>query len=198
MSGLPPSYRKVLCIPNTYMKRLQNASMASEKLEWKKGLPPTWISNFICNGLLPFLKDHGYSVGFIEKTIEKYCIEWAFAVHYVTMHASKMYEYSFMKCVHNGGPEEFDWFLFKIPSEDWDALADDWQQTDFLDDSDTGVSQRRDLPFFVWRIVQLYGSPAHEEWLYTSEAGDSDDDDIYPVVSHYDENSAFGGDRRTL
>jgi hypothetical protein len=198
MSGLPPLSRKVLSLPSKFLKQRDHANLANERMTWKKGLPPTWISNFICNGLIPFLKDHGYSVGFVEKTLERYCIEWAFAVHYITTHASKHYEYSFMKCVHNGGPEEFDWFLFKIPSEDWDALADDWQQSEFLDDSDTGYSQRNDLPFFVWRLVQLYGSPSHEEWLYYIEHGDTEEDDSPYIISHYDENSAFGGDRRTL
>jgi hypothetical protein len=198
MAGLPPSSRKVLSLPSRFLKQQSNHDMSKERLGWKKGLPPSWIYRFVCNGLIPFLKDHGYSVGFTEQTLERYCIEWAFIVQYVTRHASNLYDYRFMKCVHNGGSEEFDWFLFKIPSEDWDALADDWQQPEFLDDTDTGVSQRKDLPFFAWRVVQLYGSPAHEEWIYTIDHSTTEEDDNFHILSHYDDHSAFGGDRRTL
>ena len=102
--------------------------------------------------------------------------------------------YEFKKWAHYGGNEEYEWYQYKIPEEDWLALMDAWKVDGFLDDlSDVGYKQRNELVWFIWHCIDLDNCPQHMRWLDLFE--DKAENDDYNL--HQDEANVYGGDRRT-
>jgi hypothetical protein len=166
---------------------------------WYSNIPEKWIEDFVEKGLIPFLNQHGYSVAYSLKEVVHYCKRWAFAHVQVTSNKTKMLEISFLKTMNSGGAEEYDWFTYTIPSEEWFNLAEEWSELQFLDETDAGESQKLDLQEFAWHILYLEGSKAHEEFLYFTESDMVDqEDDIVAQTVQPDDQGAYGGDRRTL
>jgi hypothetical protein len=191
--------KNALKIPGHFLKTLHEQEYADRYYEWKYGLPDKWISNFISNGLVPFLNERGYSLGLTEKIMIAYCIEWGFAHCYTEQKKAEQLNINFLKCCNTGGDDELEWYQFQIPFEEWEDLADAWQVTEFLDTSDAGISQRNDLPFFAWNLIRLESSKTHHKWLSILDNGDySDDDGPHNIVAYNDDSIAYGGDRRTL
>ncbi len=191
--------KNALKIPSHFLKTLYTYNYNERYSEWKYGLPNGWITDFISNGLIPFLNERGYSVGMTQKDVVNYCIQWAFAHCYIEQKKGDLLNINYLKSCNTGGEEELEWFEFQIPLEEWDALADSWQVTEFLDTSDAGVSQRNDLFSFAWNIIRLEDSKAHHKWLsFWDNADYSEDDSPHNGAMYTDDSIAYGGDRRTL
>lgn len=152
--------------------------------EWVKCLPENHLEHFIMNGIKPFLNKHGYSLGFTDKLLIKYCSLWAFT--YIIKNNKE-----FVLWAHDGGDEEYDWYRHNISMEDWEILCDYWKAHNFLDDSDIGYKQSMGLHWFIWQCISLDNSKQHHKWL--SFNADHDDEDYWIN----DDNQAYGGDRRT-
>lgn len=166
---------------------------------WKDGLPDHHIERFVEEGLRPLLKRNGYHVALIPQTLAKACKEWAFAHVRIQQKGSDMFDRFFMKCVHYGGEEEFDWYMYNLPFEKWDDLCQEWAAPEFLDDSDAGYAQMIDLAQFAWQTIHLDTSPSHIYWKKTIEQADQDED-YTPILQTQpiEDSGAYGGDRRTL
>lgn len=161
---------------------------------WISEIPENYFERFLEKGVQPFLTAHGYRLGLSSNERVHMLRAWAFA-HVQTHRQPKHYgKYiNIMKCAHEGGNEEYDWFCHSIDEDDWDALTKEWYSTDFLDDSDPGVSQRLDLPRIVWHMISLEGSRAHQQWLNVVMDSVEQDEGIQE-----DSNVAFTGNRRTF
>ena len=167
-------------IPSKFLKGRDNFERKHRLNSWKRGVPDYYIQDFIEYGLSPFLKSHGYKIGLSLRDTIKYCKEWAFAHVEKESNHRPIKEIHFIRCAHNAGQEELDWYLHKICIEEWYILYDDWQTNEFLDDSDAGHAQRVDLPFFAWRLINLYSSKSHIEYLeFINNDEDMNDDTNY-------------------
>lgn len=168
----------------------------SQKLyqNWICHIPEGYFERFLEKGVKPFLSHFGYRLGFSANERIKMIRAWAFA-HVQIQRQPKKYgcHVSLLKCAHDGGDEEYDWFCHTIGQDDWDSLAEQWYSTDFLDDSDPGVYQRLDLPRVIWYMISLEGSRAHQQWLDVVMDGIEQEDGIQE-----DSNIAFTGNRRTF
>lgn len=176
-----------------------NAGIREDYLKWSQGLPENHIRDFMVNGLEPFLKRRGYSLGYTPKTLTKACKEWAFAHVRVQQKGPDVYDRFFGKCAHNGGAEEYDWYIHSISIDEWETLCMKWVSPEFLDTSDAGYAQMIDIAQFAWQLIYLDSSPAHLRWKEYIERSEHDDE--YPHASHAqptEDTGAYGGDRRTL
>jgi hypothetical protein len=166
--------------------------------EWISELPDNWIFHFVTYGLVPFLRSHGYILWYDTKQIITLCKEWAFCHILLKRYGSYYKNINFKEYVHNGGPEELDWYHYKIPTEDWFTLCSKWSNTDFLDESDPGYSQQLDLSNFVWHLLSLDTSPSHIEWIQINTTFEHQYDDPYGHPIGSDEIGTYSNDRRTL
>lgn len=185
--------------PSSYLWAEKNKKLEDLYWNWFLKLPERWIETFIEEGLLPFLEKYGYSVAYSKKDIIKYCKSWAFGHVQIALNKSKLLEISFLQTKNSGGPEEYDWFTYTIPTEEWLEFMEYWSQLEFFDDTDAGESQKVDFPSFVWHILFLEGSKAHQDYLYfiNSDSFEQEDDANYQPL-YQEDQGAYGGDRRTL
>ena len=173
----------------------QKNAIASQKMVWESGVGRGWILDFIQYGLEPFLKNHGYHIGYSQSKTVAYCKAWAFS-HVQAKQISPAATVRCMQCFHAGGEAELDWFLFHISHDDWIQLCYEWSSSEFLDNSDAGAAQQADLPFFAWNLLNLASSRAHGKFIQIMS--DEYEDEEFGMYQATDESSAFGGDRRTL
>ena len=182
-------------IPYSFIKQRYEYEKTLLCKEWKNNLPVGWIEEFICDGLVPFLKKKGYTIGFEINDCIQYCYQWAYAYVEIYAQRSKGLNRYFLKSANTDNQEEKDWFNLQFDDEEWSSLADFWVASEFLDDSEAGYAQRLDLSEFAWQLVDLNQSKAHWKWLDTGDAEGGEDVDYLPL---HEESIAFGGDRRTL
>ena len=133
--------------------------------EWFYGLPNRWIDRFVENGLIPFLKDYGYELGFTPEKLIKIV---GSCIYNLTS--------TYWFCAHNGGLEEYDWYCHNISLDDWNSFMDAWKSDEFLDSSDMGFKQRLYLQDLVWHCISLEKSKQHRNWLYFMYDEDSNED----------------------
>ncbi len=179
-----------------YIANMRHNYIVQMYKEWRAGIPPGFFKRFLQEGIQPFLAKRGYRLNQSWESLTRYCNEWAFSHVQIQRRKHEFLQRTFLKFFHDGGEEEFDWFNFTIPSDDWEELAEEWKRPEFLDDSDAGLTQRIDLPMFVWNLLDLENSKKHIQWLQINE--DNEENDIQylqPQQTH--EEQAFGGDRRT-
>ena len=162
-------------------RRSVNTLQIQKYKEWLYGLPPNWIDKFVENGLTRFLKEYGYVLGFSSEKLIK-------IISSCLYNQSSIYSF----CVHNGGLEEYDWYCYTISIDEWNKFMDDWKSDEFLDSSDMGFKQRLYLQDLVWHCISLEQSKQHRNWLYFMYDEDSSEEQII-----YEDNGAYGGDRRT-
>jgi hypothetical protein len=190
--------RAAIDVADKYVAQLHRKEIVQMYREWRAGIPEGFFKRFIKVGIEPFLKGYGYQMNTSYSQIEQFCKEWAFAHVQIQRKGGESLQRTFLKAFHDGGEEEYDWFMFTIPSDDWMEFANGWSYSEFLDDSEAGYAQRMDLPLFVWRILDLAGSKRHHKWLEFNTDDDEDEIVFLQAVQTNDEGRAFGGDRRTL
>jgi hypothetical protein len=172
------------------------AERKEEYLAWHRGLPTGWLRDFAMRGLRPFVAKHGFDIPMAEKELIQWVAEWAFTHVWISHHPRVKHPRTFKKWLNDGDEQEFDWFCYLIPTEDWMNFADQWKTDEFLDESDAGFNQRYDLLHLAWHLVNLATSKAYNDYLaITQEVGYTEEDN--PVVAPTSEDTAFGGDRRT-
>ena len=154
---------------------------------WLSEFPRDFFTQFVENGLRPFLKKYGYVLGFSESKLISYCKLWAYSY---TKYSGE--EMEFTKWANSGTDEDCEWYIYKISQDTWNDFMKSWEVTGFLDDSDIGHVQRNQLVMFIWQCIDLNNSP--EYYRFLDIMGDNEDADEY---NNYDENNAYGGDRRT-
>lgn len=183
-------------IPYSYVKQREEYEQSLAYKEWKSNLPGKLVDDFVSKGLVPFLKQKGYEIGFKLEDCIRYCYQWAYA--HVQMHSqkSKGLQRYFLKSANMDYIDEKDWFLLQFDNEEWNELAECWYDYEFLDDSEIGYAQRLDLSEFAWQLVDLNQSKSHWKWLDIMEGEAGEEDEYAPL--HQEESIAFGGDRRTL
>ncbi len=187
----------VIRATNKYVAHMNHNEILKLYREWSAGIPSGLFKRFIKEGIEPFLKRYGYSMNISYSQLEKFCKEWAFAHVHIQRKCGEALQRTFLKTYNNGGEEEYDWYMFTIPTDDWLEFANEWSCPEFLDESDTGYAQRMDLPLFVWNIIDIEHSARHHKWLEFNKEEDEDDVAvIQPILNP--EDRAFGGDRRTL
>jgi hypothetical protein len=169
----------------------------SEYLNWLNNFDTHFFSDFVQEGLIPFLNKYGYSVSLHTNTVIKFLKEWSFAIVYTQTHKSFCLNREYTYCFHNGGMEDFDHFTFKISPDDWEDFLDAWRHTEFMDDSEAGFEQKSEFYMFAWRIIDLYNSKVYFKYLQLQDTEDDYDDNYHGINHGHDENQAYGGDRRT-
>jgi len=154
--------------------------------QWISEIPLNYIVHFVEQGLLPFLKLHGYTIDYTVDKIASCLEEWAFHNVLITQYGS-LYKYvSYLTCTHHGSEEEKEWYHHCISTEDWFNLCSTWAVTEFLDDSDTGRAQQLDLSNAVWHLISLTNSPSHHKWQHHMDLLNYQDDE-YWSGQHTDE-----------
>ena len=192
-------YKQPVSPAHTITVKRNHARYREEYLEWVSGIPDGYIARFIEEGLCPFLKKYGYAVSYSPKDLIQACKEWAFSHVQIRRKGPDLYDRFFMKCAHDGGEDELDWYTHSIPFDSWEALASKWAAPGFLDDSDAGYAQTIDIAQFAWQLIDLYSSRTHLRWKDMIEYHDLDED--HGRVSYAqpaEDTGAYGGDRRTL
>jgi hypothetical protein len=183
----------------SYLRTLKKRTIQEWYYDWLENIPEEHIERFLQDGLIPFLKKHGYSVLYDTSFLHKACYEWSFGHVRIQRQKSKMLDRTFLKCAHNGGEEEFEWYVHSIPTENWLQLCSIWKQEEFLDDSETGYAQMCDLYLFAWQLIDLENSKAHHKWLdIISYVNDTLDEPSTIITMNPDDYVPYGGDRRTL
>jgi hypothetical protein len=167
---------------------------------WKRGLIDGHIRRFVVEGLVPFCKKHGYVFAYSDTEVIQGVSEWAFAHVQIERKKGNGLYRTFKTYSPAGGASEFDWYCQQISSSDWDEFASSWWDTEFLDDSDPGLAQKADLSLLVWNLVYLAGSKAHKNYLQVEAWADYADEELMGsnVLANPSEDTAYGGDRRTL
>jgi hypothetical protein len=166
---------------------------------WFLELPDSHLKRFINKGLVPFLRMNGYVLIQPDQKCINALSSWAFSHVQVENQKSNMYEPYLPQSPNIDYVDEWEEFCNRISYDRWMTLCDEWFATEFLDTSDSGLAQRNELPYFVWRLVYLDGSPAHLKWLDNMATQEQADEEMYGIVHVPDEQThAFGGDRRTL
>jgi len=155
---------------------------------WISDFPTNYFKQFVDDGLKPFLKKYGYSLGFSNSRLNSYCVRWAYS--YSNKYPGEVIE--FTKWAHSGLMDDYEWYLYKIPQDDWNMFMKSWENQGFLDDSDIGHAQCNDLVTFIWQCIDLNNSV--EYYNYLEIMGDNEETEENNV---HDENNAYGGDRRT-
>jgi hypothetical protein len=166
---------------------------------WFSQLPSGHLRLFIDEGLRPFLQERGYVL--IQPTSKccKALSMWAFSHVQVENQKGINYTSILPNSPNIDCEDEWDFFCLNIPYENWAELCDKWFADEFLDLSDSGIAQKNEMPYFVWRIVELEGSPSHHEWLNNMAIQEHADEEIYGIIPvSEDQTQAYGGDRRTL
>jgi hypothetical protein len=185
--------------PSSFLRAEQNKQLDNLYWNWFYKFPEGWIEKFIEEGLVPFLEKHGYAVAYSKKEIVNYCKSWAFGHVQISLNKSKLLEVSFLKTKNFGGQDEYDWFTYRIPSDEWIEFVESWSELEFFDDTGAGESQKVDFPLFVWHILLLESSKAHQDYLYfmNIDGFEQEEETNYQPL-YQDEQGAYGGDRRTL
>jgi len=163
--------------------------------EWSKKLPDGWIDSFLKEGLQKFLRQNGYNLHTSEQIRPRF-IAWAWSHEYVL--SKKGLKMKSPEILHNGSIEEYDYYSYIINYDKWEHFLNKWNLFRLFDESDVGINQRADLPFFVWSIINLHNSSSHQRWcqLMDCQSDDSDKEGKNCETEYYDQ--AYGGDRRTL
>jgi len=146
--------------------------------KWISEIPYRWIHHFVIDGLIPFLKTHGYELLYDTETVIGYCEEWAFHHVLLAQYRSNYVSRTFLKCAHDDGPDEKEWYHLTISTDAWFNFSKKWSTTEFLDTSETGYSQYYDLSEFVWHMIHLKISKSHKKWLEITES-EMYQDDMY-------------------
>ena len=76
--------------PSYFLRAIQSNKLNDLYWTWFSKLPENWIETFVEEGLLPFLNQYGYSVGFSKKEIINYCKSWAFGHVQLALNKSKL------------------------------------------------------------------------------------------------------------
>ena len=155
---------------------------------WISEFPTNYFKQFVEDGVKPFLKKYGYVLGFSESKLISYYIRWAYSY---SKYPGEIVE--FTKWAHSGLMDDYEWYLYKISQDDWNIFMKEWEIEGFLDNSDIGYKQQNDLVTFIWQCIDLNNSK--EYYRYLELFGDNEDIEEYN--NNYDENNAYGGDRRT-
>jgi len=162
-------------------------------IEWYMTVGTEYLYKFVDRGLRPFCKQHGYTLIYSTKKCVSLLRKWAFS-HVYSKKKNKYIDWHFTPNSYDPTFEEWDWYCYSIDTSSWLDFAKKYAIAGFLDDSDAGRSQACDLPNCVWALIDLQTSSAHEFWLNNIYDEDFDDDHGYV---HHQEESAYGGDRRT-
>jgi hypothetical protein len=185
--------------PSKFLKGRQDAEKKDRCRTWIRGVPEGHIQSFIENGLVPFLNEFGYSLGYSIKDCAAYCKDWAFAHVQTQTTYKKNQTIRFLRCAHNESRDAFEWYLGIISPDDWNQLCEEWSVDSFLDDSDAGHAQRCDIAWFAWNLLSLDNSKEHYKFLEFMSSEDDMDDDVYYVSGVFEDGlGTYGGDRRTL
>lgn len=197
MSSLIKRTYPELFLPGQWVEGQKKQQTRAMFQSWRAGIPPNYFLRFVKLGLQPFLRKYGYSIQQNYTWCAKYVASWLFSHVQMNRMKHKGLKRTFMECTNSGGEEEMNEFLFAIPFDDWEAFADQWKCSECLDDSPTGLDQRLDLPSFAWNLVELEASRAYHKWIDTMKYMDGNDDEPVYVSATHQEDTAFGGDRRT-
>ena len=175
----------------SFEKRRQEASLEA----WSKSLSQEWLNNFLQQGLQKFLRQNGYNLQISEQVKARF-VAWTWSHEYVL--SKKGMKMKSPEILHNGGSEEYDYYSYVINYDKWEYFLDKWKRFKLFDETDVGVQQRADLPFFAWSVLDLASSSSHHKWkqLINYQSDDSDKEGKVRETEYYEQ--AYGGDRRTL
>ena len=184
-----------------------------QSVEWKHGLEtmPRWkaIRRFVEEGLVPFVKSHGYSIRPDLRSLTN-CI----ATGLYENEAKSTSESSWNYQHHNITPLEEDetqWYFVLGPQE-WAAFWAAWGQwVDISEESWRGRDRQIDIEAFIWTQIDLLASRQTayvNSWMEYDEEGlirsanmaatapqQSAREDIY--LREAAESGEWGGYRRT-
>lgn len=169
---------------SSYLATLKKRVEDKKYLIWFNCLPEDHIKHFLIYGIKPFLKKHGYVLGFSDEKMISYLKRWAYNIF------SKNNKI-FVLLAHDGGDDEYDWFRYSISMDDWGLLAECWKAPEFLDNSKAGLQQVVNLQDFIWACINLDLSKQHMKWLENNN--EMEEEEMWV----YDDTYAYGGDRRT-
>jgi hypothetical protein len=161
---------------------------------WKRSLPDGTIRDFLVEGVIPLLKVHGFAVGFTLDDCVRCTESWAFGHVWKTQHPNQRLIVNFLKSANSGLRDDLDLFQMKIGWFELSDLAELWSCEQFLDDTTAGQSQLYDLQRLLWNLVSVVQSPTFKKWHALM------DDDEYEEMTYgasHQEDSGYGGDRRT-
>ena len=116
-----------------------------------------WITNFVKNGLYPWIKSKGYSWEFSESHI-KNCIATGLYENKNKSYLTSNWHYSVSNTDTNIHHYK-DHFYHVINLNEWDKFWKIWgNMSDLIEDSPRGQDRRFDIQEFVWEQLDLTNS----------------------------------------
>lgn len=154
-----------------YRKNLYNALLEKEvenkRNRWFQRYPVGYFVQFVRDGLIPFVKRHGYHLNHDFPSLVKHFTSWIWShkkVLLIKEKYNKEYYIHYQTENNHGGQEDYVWFCSMFPSDEISAFCQMWSKTEFLDNSLVGQAQEGDLLNFLWNHIDLHASKAHEDF----------------------------------
>ncbi len=152
---------KVNPIIGDVLRKKKKEEAESRRLRWYNRFPKGHVTQFVRDGLLPYLQSCGYKCKIPFEKLVKSIYNWAWCVmRVVTSEYGKYIHYK--EPSHNGSDEDFIWFCQQVETETYTKMLYDWQFRQFFDESPIGQRQHYEFISFLWSIVDLDGSKGHE------------------------------------
>ncbi len=157
---------------------------------WFRRYPRGYFAQFIREGLIPFVKSHGYHINHDFPTLVNHFTEWMWSHKKVALIKEKYhreYHIHYKNGNNHGYQDDYIWFCSAFPSDELCALLEPWSKTEFFDQSIVGQAQELDFLNFLWNNVDLHASKAHQPFYeMQDEHEDEDGETDTPSTKQYD------------
>lgn len=152
-----------------------------------------WIHSLCVDGIIPMLNKYGYVINLSEKEFVNCMMNYMYRWynHNAKGHISCIYR---CKCKKNNATEDDEWYFhsMRVENEKWEDLKKLFFIEDYADDSEFAYRLWNDIPFFVFKHININDSPAtsvlDEMMTYEDDENNSDNDGynrVDPYIADY-------------
>ncbi len=145
---------------------------------WFRRYPRGYFAQFVREGLIPFVKRHGYHINHDFPTVVKHFTSWIWSHKKVVLIQEKYHRnyYIHYKNGNNHGyQDDYVWFCSAFPSDELSSFCQQWRKTEFFDESVVGQAQEMDFLNFLWNHIDLHASKAHQIFYEMQEENEEEE-----------------------
>ena len=150
----------------------------NKRKHWFQRYPVGYFVRFVRDGLIPFVKSHGYHINHEFPTLVKHFTSWIWShkkLSFIKEKYDKTYYMHYQSVNNHGTQDDYVWFCSMFPSDEVSIFCQTWCKTEFLDNSVVGQAQEIDLLNFIWNHIDLHASKAHADFYVMQEENDEDE-----------------------